>query len=554
MTATLQLLPPDRIVPSHTQVQTLRRAHLNEDRLTELAESIAINGVLQPILVRVAPTADDLHRYEIVAGERRWIAAQRAGLAQIPAIVRDMTDTEVLEAQIVENLQREGLQALEEAEGYAELMHATGCNAEAVGEKIGKSRSYVYARLKLLDLIPQARDALQRGQLDASKALVLARIHGEKMQARALELVLDGEHDYSYRDLMAQVSREAMIDLDDAPWLPDHDQLTDTKGQPCRSCTGCPSRSLSDPALAAELEGRDVCLDGECFDLKRSLHWIRTRAELQAAGKTLITGKDAKPYPVHGSYPTVSNGFLRLDDTVDTITFPEPEPVRSKNEPDDAFEAREDAWQERLEAWEPPTYLSLIGEPEGTVYVETDDAIIPCAPVEAVAKILKAKKIKLHWSIENALARTRPQQQSAALAGMIEAERREQEKAEAQERIEREYRDRLIRTIAGKYKGPLKQPELQHLAEILSDWDSYDQLEGLFDQPIVRMSEPELLRYVVLWLLCRENECTGDKPDLTLQIAQRLNIDPKKIRAEVTQALKPTAAPGQGKGGKGGRK
>lgn len=140
----LRALPVSEIQTSRTHVQALRRARFTEEGLADLAASVKETGVVQPIIVR---PVDEQH--EIVAGERRWRAAVMAGFDTIPAIVRDLTDEQVLEVQIIENLQREELLPLEEAEGYRELMNLKGIAAEDVGDLVGKSRSWVYGRLKL---------------------------------------------------------------------------------------------------------------------------------------------------------------------------------------------------------------------------------------------------------------------------------------------------------------------------------------------------------------------------------------------------------------------
>ncbi|MEN9905696.1 MAG: hypothetical protein RLZZ555_2261, partial [Pseudomonadota bacterium] len=173
------------------------RKHFDHARLQELADSIRATGVHQPILVRPLPGSRmqetfDIHAasgglqprptHEIVAGDRRFRACQLAGLATVPAMVRALTDDQVLEIQIIENLQRDDLTELEEAEGYEALMQHSGLSADAVGAKIGKSRSYVYGRLKLLELGPDGREALREGRMDASHALLIARIPDTKLQ------------------------------------------------------------------------------------------------------------------------------------------------------------------------------------------------------------------------------------------------------------------------------------------------------------------------------------------------------------------------------------
>lgn len=151
------------------------RKNFDPAKLAELSESIKASGVLQPILVRpltgdrVSET-DRTVQFEIIAGARRYRASELAGLATIPAIVRAMSNDAAMEAAILENLQRDDLTELEEAEGYEALMAHASINADAVAAKIGKSRSYVFGRLKLLDLSQDCKQAMRKGKMSAAEA------------------------------------------------------------------------------------------------------------------------------------------------------------------------------------------------------------------------------------------------------------------------------------------------------------------------------------------------------------------------------------------------
>lgn len=145
------------------------RRHFDENALSDLAASIAAKGVLQPIVVR--PMAG---RYQIVAGERRWRAAQRAGLTQVPVIVRQFNDGETLEVALLENIQRQDLNAIEEAEGYRRLIGDYGHSAEALGRLVHKSRSHVANLLRLLDLPEPVRDAVATGEISMGHARAIA--------------------------------------------------------------------------------------------------------------------------------------------------------------------------------------------------------------------------------------------------------------------------------------------------------------------------------------------------------------------------------------------
>ena len=147
------------------------RKAFNEDDLTELADSIRQKGIVQPILAR--PSPDTPGTYEIVAGERRWRAAQKAGLHAVPVIIRMLDDREVLELAIIENVQRADLNAIEEAGGYRELLDRFGYSQEQLSEIIGKSRSHVANTLRLLRLPESVQGFVQSGKLSPGHARAL---------------------------------------------------------------------------------------------------------------------------------------------------------------------------------------------------------------------------------------------------------------------------------------------------------------------------------------------------------------------------------------------
>jgi ParB/RepB/Spo0J family partition protein len=150
----------------------------------DLAQNIQVHGVLQPVQVRPRGS-----RYELVFGHRRCRAAKEAGLLEVPALVRELSDEAVLEMQVVENGQREDVHPLEEAEGYERLLKAKGGSAAAVATVTGKSLAYVYGRLKLCALCPEARKMFLAGKVDASTALLVARIPSKELQLQALKEV-----------------------------------------------------------------------------------------------------------------------------------------------------------------------------------------------------------------------------------------------------------------------------------------------------------------------------------------------------------------------------
>ena len=147
------------------------RRHFAEEELAALARSIREKGILQPLLVR--PAAGEEAAYELVAGERRWRAAQRVGLHEVPVILRPLADSEALEIALVENLQREDLPPLDEAEAYSRLLREFGRTQASLAEAVGKSRSHVANTLRLLSLPEPVRRRLEAGELSAGHARAL---------------------------------------------------------------------------------------------------------------------------------------------------------------------------------------------------------------------------------------------------------------------------------------------------------------------------------------------------------------------------------------------
>src|SRR6266436_8290934 len=165
--------PPQRRVP----IELIRpgafqpRRRFGEAELDALAQSIREKGIIQPLLVR--PVAGEEAAFELIAGERRWRAAQRVGMHEVPVIIRPLADSEALEIALVENLQREDLSALEEAEAYSRLLEEFGRTQTSLAEAVGKSRSHVANTVRLLSLPVPVRRQLEEGELSAGHARAL---------------------------------------------------------------------------------------------------------------------------------------------------------------------------------------------------------------------------------------------------------------------------------------------------------------------------------------------------------------------------------------------
>lgn len=152
------------------------RVNFDENALSELADSIATKGVLQPLLVR--PIEEG--RYQIIAGERRWRASRMAGLTEVPVIVKDLDDSQAMEIALIENLQREDLSPVEEAKGYQSLMEQYGLTQEEVSKVVGKSRSAVANTLRLLSLPKEVLPLLENGSISAGHARAMLALKSEE--------------------------------------------------------------------------------------------------------------------------------------------------------------------------------------------------------------------------------------------------------------------------------------------------------------------------------------------------------------------------------------
>lgn len=288
---TFDTLRLDTLVTSPTNP----RKNFNPVKLQELADSIAGSGVHQPILVRPLPAQrllDTAHlkprpTHEVVAGERRYRASQLAKVDTIPAMIRDLTDDQVLEIQIVENIQRDSLTELETAEGYQLLIDRTGIKPEEIGLKVGKSRSSVYGSLKLLDLHPYAKDRLRYEFITASAALLIARIADIELQNKAVDYAAksdDEGHKPSIRTFQAWLRDNVMLDLTPGK-VPFPTDIRIVGAFMSRSCKDCTKRTGHDPDLFADVK-TDMCTNPPCYHIKVQAHKDALAAQVAAIPKT----------------------------------------------------------------------------------------------------------------------------------------------------------------------------------------------------------------------------------------------------------------------------
>jgi ParB family chromosome partitioning protein len=186
----------DLIDPSAAQPRT----HFDEGRLEELAQSIRSNGIVQPILVRRRGA-----RYQLVAGERRWRAAQRAGLQQIPAVIREIPDDKLLELALIENIQRQELNAIEEAHAYKRLIETLGLTQETVAQRVGRDRSFVTNHLRLLRLPEDIQRLVEEEKLSMGHARALLGVDDQDIQRKVARTII--EQSLSVRETERAIKR-----------------------------------------------------------------------------------------------------------------------------------------------------------------------------------------------------------------------------------------------------------------------------------------------------------------------------------------------------------
>lgn len=194
-------LPLSEIVPNKDQP----RKTFDEAALDELADSIRQHGILQPLLVRPIATGG----YQLVAGERRWRASKRAGLKEVPVVVKELSDTETMEIAIIENLQREDLNPIEEAEGLQALIDKCGFTQEQVAVSVGKSRPAIANSLRLLKLPVEVRDMAKNGEISAGHARALLAFDNEALIYEAAQNIVKNKMTVRDIERLAKISEKS---------------------------------------------------------------------------------------------------------------------------------------------------------------------------------------------------------------------------------------------------------------------------------------------------------------------------------------------------------
>lgn len=510
-----QFIPLKRLTPSPLN----HRKHFDAAKMKELEDSVRVQGVIQPIVAR---PINGTETFEVVAGERRFRAAKAAGLVDLPAVVRELTDTQALELQVIENGQRVDVHPLEEAEGYEALLACPGADGrkysvDDVAAKIGKSKAFVYARLKLCALTKKGREAFYAGKLDASRALLLARIPVPELQDEALEVLTGGEYGYggpeamSFREAADFIQQRYMLRLKDAPFQTGDAALLPAAG----ACTACPKRTGNQPELFGDVKGADVCTDPKCFADKKAAHVVKLRAAAEATGQKVITGKEAKKLVKFQQ--DSPKGYLRLDQ----------------------------------EQWIGNNKRKTIGQLLGkdcppAVLIENPHSgvLMPCVPAADVKDLLKAKL---------------PRQDQADAPDWKKEQRAREEKA----RRERDFRGRIHEKVRALVVDGVTAEELaliavafyediwhEHRVKICRLWAAdgaqvkRDETKT-FEKTIAGMKAAELPRLLVDLAVVKDTHVGGydnSKAERLFAIARGRGINVERERATFNAELKDQVA------------
>jgi ParB family transcriptional regulator, chromosome partitioning protein len=508
----VQDIPLERIRESSTNPRRV----FDEAKLKELAENIRVHGVLQPVLVRPTPSGPE-GSFELVAGARRFRASKLAGKESIPATVRELTDAECREIQLIENLQRADIHELDEAFGYRALKELDPglYTVETIAVKVGKSCAYVAGRMKLADLISAVQTAFYDGRLTVAHALEIARLQ-QKDQERALTECFPGYRSaasilkdrkaeaVSVRQLREWIEREIRLDLKHAPFDSGDANLLPAAGP----CTTCPKRTGNNPLLFPEIRNKSLCTDPACYQAK-----VQAFVQLQVA-------------------PLVKEGQQPLQ-----ISESPSWQVRTKA-PNTLYEGQYRQAERAEECPNTQPAIMVDGRKAGTVlHICTDEKC-------------KTHRQFSHYEIS---PQEREQRRKIALAA----------------RVQKESRQRILQAVRQKLPGALSRADFEMVAldyfrrlghdnhhrlfqvygweekKTKTSWggNSVDH-EKLAQGQIRGMTSADLNRFLVLCSLVPDLYCPGYSAAETLskeahlmQAAARYKVDAAKITAAVTAEL-----------------
>lgn len=503
MEISYEIIPIEKI---HTSPLNPRH-HVNLKAFRELVESIRKVGILTPLLVRPNASAGD--GYEIAASHRHYNAAKEIDLQSIPAIIREMDDIEFLEILTIENLQREDVHPLDEAQGYRTLMEKAGYDVAVIAAKVGKSESYVYQRLKLTELIPEAEKAFADEKITAGHAILIARLQPndqKKVLEDGLEDVYGEKEIVSVRELADYIETQIHLDLNSASFSKKDPDLLPSAG-PCTTCT---KRTGFVPALFPDIKKKDTCTDPECF-----------RAKVQAFIDTWLKAKsqDSDVLP------------LKLDANYD---------YRKKKIPEDP--------QAPIPA---NCYTEITDKRKGSCEHVREGIVVEGHSRGKVLTVCVEPTCKTHRGRSSSTG------SNPEMAAYHQQQKAEQEKRKTEETV----RLRIVDAIIVKIPKELSKDDYiflagQHFAQL---WDDYRRRIAARHniQPVkeqyTRDYQKPMQKYIggldkaALQCLLMEMSLIRNLPkpypscrseDLLIEIAKRYHIDPKGIEGEIQKEIK----------------
>lgn len=328
-------------VAQQTEVQQIEIARLREsknnprttfdkDRLQELAESIEEHGILNPLIVRKHPgdhvrlaSDADTNVYEIVCGSRRFRAAQHLKLETVPCIVRALTDAEAEELQIVENLQREEVHALEEATAYMDLKTKYGYAVGQIASRVCKGPAYVQQRLQLVNLIEPAKKLFRERTIGISHAVLIARLQPDQQK----ECLDDLRNDISVQGLKSAIERQFFLELSKAPFDTKDAKLVPKAG----SCVDCPKRTGSNKLLFPDIKQADTCTDPACFANKTQA-FVKIQVGTHPKATLLTIGSEYSNGKAKGITGWVKAGDKNCPDTTEGLVVEQLAHYASENQ------------------------------------------------------------------------------------------------------------------------------------------------------------------------------------------------------------------------------
>ena len=469
------------------------RKQFDAARQAELTASIQAQGVLVPLLCR--PLAAS--QLEVVAGVRRYHAAKAAGLVSVPAIIRTLTDTEALEVQIIENLQRDDVHPLDEAAGYHTLRVTAGYDLATLATKVGKSRREVAQRLQLTVLTPDVQTAFRDDRISTHHAFLIARLPSND-QAAALQACyrrrwgMDGEteHLISVAELTEWIEQNLHLDLRRAPFSPTDATLLPDSG----ACTTCPKRTGYVPDLFPDIAKQDTCTDRACFARKLDAYLMQRRQAL--------TRDRTAPLEL-----STMHGLARSQDE----SGPLPQSRWEEVEPESCAHATQG--------------LIVYGHRVGT-------ALTVCA----------APQCPTHWGMH---------------AGTTSDDRDARRAQQRAQRIELAIREAIVAEILSRVVTPFPRPLANHMAIVAFErlWFEYQKatlarytwgkaaqrnLTGVVAAQVPGFSDTELAQFMITMLLIGELRLVDiqrTKNTLLDEIAALYEVDTSTIRKQVTSTL-----------------